>query len=168
MMKLTFYGAAREVTGSMHLVEVDGALVALDCGLFQGSRDETAAKNETFPVDPARLHAVVLSHAHVDHCGRLPLLVQRGFTGRIYSTAATRDLAALLMADSAHIQQEDLRYVNKKRAKNGMPPAAALYDEADATRAVQQFHSVSLEQPFSVAERPPFHANSFIGFRCVR
>ncbi len=153
MMKLTFHGAAREVTGSMHLVEADGMLVALDCGLFQGTRAEAAEKNQTFPVDPARLHAVVLSHAHVDHCGRLPLLVKRDFTGPIYSTPATRELAALLMADSAHIQQEDARYLNKKRAKSGMPPITSLYDDADATRAAQQFHTVSLEQPFEITRR---------------
>jgi metallo-beta-lactamase family protein len=151
MMKLTFHGAAREVTGSMHLVEVDGALVALDCGMFQGHRAEAAAKNETFPVDAARLHAVVLSHAHVDHCGRLPLLVKRGFAGPIYSTPATRDLAALLMADSAHIQEEDLRYINKKRAKAGMAPTDALYDEEDAARAVKLFRTIPLDETFAVA-----------------
>lgn len=152
MMKLTFHGAAREVTGSMHLVEVDGAIVALDCGLFQGRRLEAESKNRTFPVEPARIHAVILSHAHVDHCGRLPLLVQRGFTGPIYSTAATRDLAALLMADSAHIQQEDARYLNKKRAKAGLPPVAPLYDDEDAASAVRQFRSIPLEERFGVTD----------------
>jgi metallo-beta-lactamase family protein len=153
MMKLTFHGAAREVTGSMHLVEVDGALVALDCGLFQGRRLETESKNRTFPVEPARIHAVVLSHAHVDHCGRLPLLVKRGFTGPIYSTPATRDLSALLMADSAHIQQEDIHYVNRKRAKNGLPPVAALYDEGDAASAMRLFHCVPYGESFAPAPR---------------
>lgn len=151
MMKLTFHGATREVTGSMHLVETDGVLVALDCGLFQGRRAETMEKNRAFPVDPARLHAVVLSHAHVDHCGRLPLLVKRGFTGRIHSTPATRDLSALLMADSAHIQHEDLRYVNKKRAKIGQPPVDPLYDERDAARAVTQFAPARMNHLFDIA-----------------
>src|SRR6267142_6488330 len=127
MLKLTFHGAAQEVTGSLHLIEADGFLVALDCGLFQGKRDETQAKNQSFPFDPEKLHAVVLSHAHVDHCGRLPLLAKQGFTGHIYATPATRDLAALLMADSAHIQVEDAKFVNKKHLKNGGPPAQPLY-----------------------------------------
>lgn len=153
MMRIVFHGAAREVTGSMHLVEADGALISLDCGLFQGRRAEAREKNRTFPVDPARLHAVVLSHAHVDHCGRLPLLASRGFTGPIYSTPATRDLSALLMADSAHIQREDLRYVNKKRSKLGQPPTDALYDEKDAAKAVALFRPMRMNRAFDVAPR---------------
>ncbi len=153
MMKITFHGAAREVTGSMHLVEADGALVSLDCGMFQGRRAEAMEKNRTVPVDPARLQGVVLSHAHVDHCGRLPLLAARGFTGPIYSTPATRDLSTLLMSDSAHIQQEDLRYVNKKRARAGQPPVDALYDEDDAAKAVTLFRPMRMSQAFEVAPR---------------
>jgi metallo-beta-lactamase family protein len=153
MMRLTFHGAAREVTGSMHLVEADGLLIALDCGLFQGRRAETQEKNLRFPVDPARLHAVVLSHAHVDHCGRLPLLVRRGFTGAIHSTPATRDLAALLMADSAHIQAEDARFLNRKRARTGEPPVEPLYDEQDAATAVRLFRTVSDRRDFWITRR---------------
>src|SRR5207244_3656247 len=119
MLRVTFFGAALEVTGSMHLLDADGIQIALDCGMFQGKRDEAASKNKAFPIDPKGLRAVILSHAHVDHCGRLPLLVRQGFAGAIYATPATRDLAALLMADSAHIQEEDARFMNKKRAKNG-------------------------------------------------
>lgn len=153
MMRLTFHGAAHEVTGSMHLVEADGMLVALDCGLFQGKRDETTAKNRTFPIDPTKLHAVVLSHAHIDHCGRLPLLVKQGFTGPIHATPATRDLSALLMADSAHIQAEDAKFINKKRVKNGQPPIEPLYDERDAAVALNLFHAAAHEQTFWITKQ---------------
>jgi len=152
-MKLTFYGAAREVTGSMHLVEADGLLVGLDCGLFQGRRAESQEKNLGFPFDPARLHAVVLSHAHVDHCGRLPLLTKRGFAGPVYATPATRDLAALLMADSAHIQVEDARFISKKHARHGLPPVEPLYDEDDAASALRCFRAVADGQPFWITKR---------------
>ncbi|MFQ5430453.1 MAG: MBL fold metallo-hydrolase RNA specificity domain-containing protein [Phycisphaerae bacterium] len=153
MMHVTFRGAAREVTGSMHLIEADGMQVALDCGLFQGRRAEATKKNRHFPFDGAALHAVVLSHAHLDHCGRLPLLVRHGFAGPIYATPATRDLCALLLADSAHIQEEDAKYLNKKRARKGEPPIAPLYDEEDAARALARFHTVSEGQTFWVTKR---------------
>lgn len=153
MFKVTFFGAAQEVTGSMHLVEADGVLIALDCGLFQGRREETEQKNRRFPVGADKIHAVVLSHAHVDHCGRLPLLVKQGFSGPIYSTAATRDLAALLMADSAHIQLEDAKYINKKHLKNGQPPVEPLYSDQDAAAALKLFHTVEQEQVFALTER---------------
>jgi metallo-beta-lactamase family protein len=152
-MRLTFHGAAQEVTGSMHLVEADGMLIALDCGLFQGKRAEALAKNQSFPIDPAKVHAVVLSHAHVDHCGRLPLLVKQGFTGRIHATAATRDLSALLMADSAHIQAEDARFLNKKRARSGQPPIEPLYDDEDAAAALKLFNAVTHDHVFWVTKR---------------
>lgn len=153
MMRLTFHGAAREVTGSMHLVEADGKLIALDCGLFQGKRSEAAIKNRRFPVDPKLIHAVVLSHAHVDHCGRIPYLVKNGFSGTIHSTAATRDLAALLMADSAHIQQEDARYINRKLARDGQTLVEPLYDDEDAANALRLFQTASHERTFWVTKR---------------
>ena len=153
MMNVTFYGAAREVTGSMHLIEADGMKVALDCGLFQGHRAESIAKNQTFPMNPTKLHAVVLSHAHVDHCGRLPMLVKEGFAGPIYTTPATRDLCALLLSDSAHIQQEDAKYLNKKRARKGEPLVEALYDEDDVAKTIGRFHTVPEQQPFWITRR---------------
>lgn len=153
MFKIKFFGAAQEVTGSMHLVEADGVLIALDCGLFQGKRDQTEAKNRAFPVAADKIHAVVLSHAHVDHCGRLPLLVKQGFTGPIYSTAATRDLAALLMADSAHIQLEDAKYLNKKRLKAGQTTVEPLYSEQDAATALTLFKTIAQEQVFALTDR---------------
>src|SRR5438105_15360739 len=117
-MHLTFYGAAREVTGSMHLVECDGRTIALDCGMFQGRRKLTEVKNRSFPIDAAKLEAVVVSHAHIDHTGRLPLLVKNGFRGRIYATAGTRDLCAIMLADSAHIQEEDAKFLSKRQVRH--------------------------------------------------
>ena len=153
MLKIRFFGAAQEVTGSMHLIEADGVLIALDCGMFQGKRDETESKNRAFPVPAEKINAVVLSHAHVDHCGRLPLLAKRGFSGPIYSTAATRDLAALLMADSGHIQTEDASYINKKRLKNGQASVEPLYTEQDAAAVLTHFKTVAEEQVFALTER---------------
>ena len=153
MLKLRFYGAAQEVTGSMHLIEADGMVIALDCGMFQGRRSETEEKNRSFPFDADKIHAVVLSHAHVDHCGRLPLLAKLGFQGPIYSTAATRDLAALLMADSAHIQFEDAKYINKKRLRSGQEPLDPLYSDEDAAHALTLFHTVAQEQVFALSDR---------------
>ena len=99
--KLRFFGAAREVTGSMHLIEVNGQIASLDCGLFQGRRTETDAKNRTFPAPPDQIAALVLSHAHIDHCGRIPRLVAEGFSGPVYATGPTCELAAVMMAEKA-------------------------------------------------------------------
>ncbi|HEU5169603.1 MAG TPA: MBL fold metallo-hydrolase [Gemmatimonadales bacterium] len=133
-IRLSFHGAAGEVTGSMHLVEAAGARVLLDAGLFQGRRLEAHARNIDSGVDPRRIDAVVLSHAHIDHAGRLPLLVRRGFHGPIYATPATRDLSAVMLADAAHIQQKDAEFL-LRRGKAG-PASEPLYSLADAV-AVQ-------------------------------
>ncbi|HJU25908.1 MAG TPA: MBL fold metallo-hydrolase, partial [Rhodanobacteraceae bacterium] len=106
-MEITFHGAAGEVTGSCHLVSVAGKRVLLDCGMVQGDRDADARNAAEFPFDPKSIDALVLSHAHLDHCGRIPLLVKRGFGGPIYCTAATADLANIIMSDSAHIADMD-------------------------------------------------------------
>src|SRR5262245_46466236 len=110
MPELLFHGAAGEVTGSMHLVRIDGQWIALDCGMFQGRRADAEEKNRAWPMPPHELAAVVLSHAHIDHAGRLPKLVKDGFGGPIFCTHATRDLSAVMLPDSAHIQQEDVEY----------------------------------------------------------
>lgn len=112
-MKLTFYGAAGEVTGSQHLIETERHKILLDCGTFQGRRAESDEKNRQFLYDPGTISAVIISHAHLDHIGLLPLLVKRGFTGQIYSTAATRDLAELMLLDAAHIQVQDAFYARR-------------------------------------------------------
>ena len=110
MAELEFHGAARTVTGSMHLLHLDDGPVALDCGLMQGPRQLSREWNQTFPLPPERIKAVLLSHAHIDHSGNLPGLVKQGFRGRIHTTAATSDLCAVMLADSAHIQEEDARF----------------------------------------------------------
>src|SRR5438045_3459883 len=108
MPELLFHGAAGEVTGSMHMILTSAGWVALDAGMFQGHRPEVEEKNRQWPVPPPQIRAVVLSHAHIDHSGRLPRLVKDGFTGPIYCTPATRDLCAIMLPDSAHIQTEDV------------------------------------------------------------
>ena len=120
-MAITLYseGAAREVTGSKHVLDIDGTRYLVDCGAFQGKRDECDRKNRALVRDPESIDAVNLTHAHFDHCGLLPLLVKRGFKGNIYSTPATRDLANLIMMDSARIQSRDAGNLGKQAAKEG-------------------------------------------------
>ncbi len=142
MPELLFHGAAGEVTGSMHMLHVDGRWVALDCGLYQGKRADAETKNREWPMPPDKIDAVVLSHAHIDHTGRLPYLVKHGFDGPIYCTQATRDLCAIMLPDSAHVQEEDVFYVNKKRARKGLDPIEALYDYNDALHAIEQIISL--------------------------
>lgn len=148
MPELLFHGAAQEVTGSMHMVHVDGAWIALDCGLFQGRRAEAEEKNRAWPLPPAEIAAVVVSHAHTDHTGRLPLLVKQGFSGPIYCTPATRDLCAFMLPDSAHIQQEDVFYLNKRRARKGLEPIAPLYELPDAIAALKLMQTVPNDRWF--------------------
>lgn len=140
-IRVTFWGAARTVTGSMHLVEFAGKRILLDCGLFQGRRQESRERNSTFPFDPKSIDVVVLSHAHIDHAGNLPNLVKQGFNGLIYCTAATRDLCAIMLADSAKIQEEDAAHVNKHRDR-GEKEIQPLYTRRDADRAVEGMFSV--------------------------
>jgi metallo-beta-lactamase family protein len=146
---VTFWGAAHTVTGSMHLLQVNGRKILLDCGLFQGPRAEARQRNKNFPFAPADVDAVVLSHAHIDHCGNLPNLVNRGFSGPVYCTPATRDLARVMLADSAKIQEEDAAYLNRKRPK-GQPPVEPLYDRHDVYRTVRLFQPVRYDRPFDL------------------
>jgi metallo-beta-lactamase family protein len=127
-MKITFHGAAGEVTGSQHLIETDNLRVLLDCGLFQGSRAKSRKKNERFHCEPTKLDGVVLSHAHIDHSGNLPGLYRAGFRGPIFCTRATADIAGIMLRDSAKIQAEDARYL-PRQLKQGHPPLEPLYDE---------------------------------------
>ena len=146
-MHVTFSGAAREVTGSCHLVTVGDHTVALDCGLFQGRRAESREKNLRFPYPPERLSSVVLSHAHIDHAGRLPFLTRNGFSGTIWATAATRDLCAIMLADSAHIQEKDVEFLRRHR-KDAIEP---LYTEADIGPMMQQMVGEPYARTFKVA-----------------
>ena len=148
-MKLHFLGAARTVTGSMHLVTVNGHRFLLDCGLFQGRRAETWERNRHFPFNVAELDAVILSHAHIDHSGNLPNLVKAGFQGCIYATSATRDLCAAMLPDAGHIQESDTAYVNKKRARQNLPPVEPLYTRQEAVATLRSFHSLEYDHPFT-------------------
>ena len=158
-MKLTFWGAAGEVTGSQHLIETDSARILLDCGLFQGREDETRPRNELFRCRPQSLDAVVLSHAHIDHCGNLPGLVKAGYKGPIFSTHATADIAAIMMRDSARIQEEDARYEGRKHFRESPHNPKPLYTEDDARKAAKLFDPVNFHEWTDIAEgaRIRFH-----------
>jgi metallo-beta-lactamase family protein len=148
-MKIHFLGAARTTTGSMYLLEINGQRLLLECGLFQGHREETTRRNCTFPFDPRQIDAVVLSHAHIDHAGNLPNLVKQGYGGPVHCTAATHDLCAIMLLDSAHIQEQDALFVSKWRAKKHLPPVEPLYRVPDAEKAVRQLVGHGYEQTFS-------------------
>ncbi len=145
-MRLSFHGAAGEVTGSMHLLEVGGRKVLLDCGLFQGRREEARRKNEQWPVDCTGVDAVVLSHAHIDHAGRLPLLVKKGYRGPVYCTPATRDLCAIMLPDAGHIQESDTAFLKKR----GVEHAEPLYTMSDAQRVAGQMVAVPYDRPLDI------------------
>lgn len=147
-MRIHFHGAAHTVTGSQHLLEINGQRLLLDCGLYQGRREEAYARNLKFSHDPHKVDAVLLSHAHIDHCGNLPNLVDDGFNGPIYATRATVDLATIMMADSGRIQEADAEFVNKKRHGRGEQPIEPLYTEADAEAAAKLFRGVDYGAPF--------------------
>ncbi|MES2996789.1 MAG: MBL fold metallo-hydrolase [Verrucomicrobiota bacterium] len=152
-MKLKFCGAAGTTTGSQHLLEVNGHRILLDCGLYQGPRLQAYDINCCFPYfDPKDIDTVILSHAHIDHSGNLPNLVKSGFRGNIIATHATRDLCQIMLADSAHIQEGDVNWLNKQRAKTGLPAVAPIYNATDAERCLRQFISVSYDRPMQVCD----------------
>ncbi|MEO5984147.1 MAG: MBL fold metallo-hydrolase [Ferruginibacter sp.] len=145
-MKIAFHGAARTVTGSKHLLTLtNGRKILLDCGMFQGMGQETELLNKDFGFDPPEVDYLILSHAHIDHCGLIPKLVKDGYKGKIYSTPATKDLASVLMEDSAGIQENDIKFANKKRALQGLPYLKPLYTTADALLAIDRFVTVEYE-----------------------
>lgn len=150
-MKITFMGAARTVTGSMHMLEVNGSQIVLDCGLFQGRRRESFERNRNLPFDASKLDAMILSHAHIDHSGNIPNLVSSGYQGNIYVTSATRDLCGAMLLDSAHIQESDVAYVNKKRRRRGLPPVEPIYTIPEARTSLQNFVSIDYHRSFAVA-----------------
>jgi len=170
-MKITFYGAAGEVTGSMHMVETGGKRYLLDCGLHQGRRKEAEAKNRNLPFDPASIDAVVLSHAHIDHSGNLPTLVKRGFSGPIYATPPTIDLCAYMLRDTAHIQEKDAEFLNKRREHRqahgyGDGVVEPLYTMEDAERTVPLFRPVPYHEDFTLASNlryTPYDAGHILG-----
>jgi metallo-beta-lactamase family protein len=152
-MKIAFHGAARTVTGSKHLLTLaNGKQVLLDCGMFQGMGRDTETLNSQFGFDAAKVDCLVLSHAHIDHCGLIPKLVKEGFKGPIFATPATKELAAILLEDSAEIQRDDTKFINKKRARKGLPPYQPLYDLADAARAFELFQPVNYDEWTKIME----------------
>src|SRR5262245_43655861 len=135
-----FLGAAQEVTGSMHLVETSAGRLLIDCGMYQGRREESRVRNAKLPPEAVAADAVILTHAHIDHSGALPTLVKSGFRGRIYGTPASRDLCAYMLRDSARIQVQDAEYLNRQHADDpDWQPIEAIYDENDAIETLRHF-----------------------------
>lgn len=151
-LRIEFHGAAQTVTGSQHLIRVNGKRLLLDCGLYQGPRKESYERNKNFRFSPAELDAVILSHAHIDHSGNLPNLVRQGFRGPIYGTPATCHLSELMLNDSAHIQEEDVAYVNRKHKRRGEPPVEPIYTVEDARQTAGHFKAVGYDEPFEAVE----------------
>ncbi len=151
-MKLTSYGAAEEVTGSCHLIETGNSKILLDCGLIQGRRKDELRNHDAFPFNPAELDAVVLSHAHIDHSGRLPMLINQGFNGRIHTHAATCDLLDILLKDSAALNARDVDYRNKRRARAGKPLLTPLYDKQDVEKTIKLLQPLEFQTPLRIAE----------------
>lgn len=156
-MKIAFHGAARTVTGSKHLITLsNGKKYLLDCGMFQGMGKETTELNSNFGFDAASVDYLILSHAHIDHSGLIPKLVKDGFEGKIFATPATKDLTFILMEDSAGIQENDLKFVNKMRAAKGLPYYKPLYDMSDALKAKDYFVSVDYGDWYKIDEHVQF------------
>ena len=150
-MKIQFIGAAREVTGSKHLITTnEGKKILLDCGMVQGTGMETDSMNRKLMFDPAEINYLVLSHAHIDHSGLIPFLYRNGFRGSIICTNATRDLCSIMLADSAHIQEQDIKWFNKKRARQGLSPVDPIYDQNDAEKCMALFIGVAYDRRFQI------------------
>ena len=151
MINLSFHGAARTVTGSRHLLDINGYRLLLDCGFFQGRRADTYQRNLHFSFDPKSVDSVIISHAHMDHLGNLPNLVKQGFEGDVNCTSATLDLANIMLTDSANIQENDIRYVNKVRRRHNEPPVEPLYDTTDVPPTLRLLRGNSYEHRFDLA-----------------
>lgn len=150
-MKIEFIGGAQTVTGSQHLLYINGKKILLECGLFQGRRNETYDKNKNFKFNPAEIDALILSHAHIDHSGNIPNLVSKGFKGLIYATSATVDLCQIMLRDSAHLQEKDIEWVNKKKLKKGEEPIEPLYVLEDVEKAMEQFVGVQYNRTIDLS-----------------
>ena len=146
-MKWHFLGGADQVTGSKHLLEFDDARILFDCGMFQGRRKEANEINKTLGFDPAEIDAMVLSHAHIDHCGNIPTLVQKGYPKAIHATSATADLLPIMLRDSAHIQEADAAYLNQKTNRRGQPPVVPLYTLADVEASLKLLRPHDYNEP---------------------
>ncbi len=171
-MKIAFHGAARTVTGSKHLLTLkNGKKVLLDCGMFQGMGKETDILNREFGFEPKEVDVMILSHAHIDHSGLIPRLLKEGFSGKIFCTPATKDLTTVLLKDSAEIQEDEVKYQNKRRASEGLPYLQPLYSEEDAQMAVEHLTETGYNQWFGVTDGLQAmytDAGHIIGSTCVR
>jgi len=170
-MKLSFYGAARSVTGSRHLLEAPGFRLLFDCGMFQGSRQEAFRRNQDLGFDPKSIGAVLLSHAHIDHSGALPVLPGQGFSGKVYLTRASADLAGIMLEDSARVQKYDCRYVNKQERRRGKTCVQPIYDVDDVRKIVKRFEGTRYGDQLKIAPRltASFHdAGHILGSAAVR
>ncbi len=170
-MKISFHGAARTVTGSKHVITLkNGTKILLDCGMFQGMGPETDAMNRDWGFEPSEINFMILSHAHIDHCGLIPKLIKDGYKGKIFCTPATLDLAAVLLEDSAGIQENDVKNLNKRKALQGLPYIKPLYTTEDALNAVNNFTSVNYNTWHSINDEIQFcytDAGHIIGSTCV-
>lgn len=152
-MKIKFIGAAREVTGSKHLITTkSGKKILLDCGMFQGKGLETDGMNRNLMFDPAKIDHVILTHAHIDHSGLIPYIYKLGFRGSVICTSATRDLCAIMLADSGHIQEGDVKWFNKRRVAKGFNPVEPIYTEQDARNCMELFISIAYDRKFYIDE----------------
>lgn len=170
-MNLSFHGAARSVTGSRHLLETPGARFLFDCGLFQGRRDDASRQNRDLGFDPKSLAGVLLSHAHIDHSGALPVLPRYGFSGKVYLTRASADLAAIMLEDSARVQESDCRYVNKKEERRGKGCVRPFYDGDDVKKIVRRFEGIRYGDTVKLGPRvtASFHdAGHILGSAAIR
>jgi metallo-beta-lactamase family protein len=149
-LDIEFIGGARTVTGSQHLLHINGKKILLECGLFQGKRSETYEKNKNFKFNPEEIDVMLLSHAHIDHSGNIPNLVRHGYKGDIYATAATVDLCQIMLRDSAYLQEKDIEFVNKKRKKKGELPVEPLYELEDVENAMSQFIGVQYNRQIEI------------------
>ena len=147
-MRITFHGAAQTVTGSQHLLNINGHTLLLECGLYQGPRKEAYERNRSLPFRAQDIDAVILSHAHIDHSGNLPSLVRDGYRGRIFATHATAHLSNIMLIDSGHIQESDAMFVNKRNARSGLPMVDPLYTQEDAAQVAQYFESMDYDETF--------------------
>lgn len=149
-MRIFFHGAARTVTGSQYILEINGKRILLECGLYQGRRAESFERNRTLPYNPRKVDAMILSHAHIDHSGNLPNLVKNGYPGPIHVTEATAGLLQLVLLDSAHIQESDAAYVSKRNARRGKPPVEPLYTTPDAEAVMPLLAGHAYDEPFEL------------------
>jgi metallo-beta-lactamase family protein len=152
-MNIQFFGAAKTVTGSMHVLTINDEKILLECGLFQGKRMESFERNQNLPFEPASINTMILSHAHIDHSGNIPQLVKQGFTGNIFCTHATQGLVSVMLRDSAHIQEKDAEFINKRHKKKDLPLVRPLYTMEDAEKCMSQFVGIGYNRTFWISPK---------------